>query len=279
MNESFSPSPTSSTDLPADVNPWVLASPPADLWPNELLASLESQAPVELAPEMHEPSLSDGASVDASDGAPSVLSPREPEPEAVVAEVTAPEEGASSPASLDAEAVAAPPALPEPEAPAHAAVAAPPPSKTSRRARHVLLPVVCALATLAGVALATKANDSRRAARTNELSAEVDGVRAEQERTRAELEKQAAALAAAREALRAVKEQQKQVAERTTVEIARVEDEQVHLARDIAATKHAQARTEERVYQLSEALKLIDWATTGGNASEAIAKAATPRRP
>jgi hypothetical protein len=165
----------------------------------------------------------------------------------------------------------------DPAEPVRASLAPIMPRRVAGHGRLVLLAVVCAAATLGGAVLAIKINDYGRAARMTDLSAEVSDVRAEQDKTRAELEKQSASLAATREALRGMTDRQKQAEAKATAEISRVDGEQVLLARDIAATRHAQARTEEHVYQLSEALKLIDWATTGGTASETIAKASAPR--
>lgn len=183
----------------------------------------------------------------------------------------APTSSAPSTAEHDVPLLAALP-IAAPPAPARAAAA---PVSTAK-SRFVVLPIVCILAAAAGLALGTRMDLSRQAAPVANLTGEVSALRSEQGETRAQIGKQAAALAETRETLHAVTQRQERSEDAAKAEQARAEAEEARLTRDVAATKRAQARTDEHVYQLSEALKLIDWATTGGYATTATADMAGP---
>jgi hypothetical protein len=273
MNEHLSISPLAGppADLVADMHRWALAGLPTEFAPSDSPSAPEAEAPEAQPPATDENAFS---------GSPSEGIFPEPLTDATPQVLLAETPRTSVPAALGASDRTEVLASPESETPSTVTPATAPEapalvSKVASRRRFWPLPVVCVLATLAGGALATKIGDYGHAAPMANLAAEVNGVRAEQEQARAELEKQSASLAATREALRSVTERQKEDEEAAKVEYARVENEQARLARDVAATKHAQSRTDEHVYQLSEALKLIDWATMGGTAGGSLQKSAS----
>jgi hypothetical protein len=134
----------------------------------------------------------------------------------------------------------------------------------------LFVPAVSVLATAAGLAVGLKVSAARQAAPMASISFEVDSLRAAGDLERTELKRQASALTETRQAIDDVARRQVEAEEAAKVDHARIEAEQARLAREVLATRRAQARTDEHVYQLSEAMKLIDWATTGGNSMKAI---------
>ena len=167
--------------------------------------------------------------------------------------------------------------LPEEQSPEPVeAVAAPHPGASARRwKQHVVTSVMVALGLIGGAVGAVQSE--RKAvgtAREDVRSLRVDesAMRAEVSRQAAELARQAADLATTRQALAAAVDAQAAAA-------ATAEARSDRIARDVAdladKTRRAQARTDTRVYRLDEAVKLIDWATTGGLARSDSALAAT----
>ncbi len=152
-------------------------------------------------------------------------------------------------------------------------------TRRSEPTRSVMLPVLCAAAAVVGLAFGTVIDASRQAAPIANISGEVTALRAEQGEARAELGKQAATLTETRKTLDRVADRQKEAEAAARAEQARAESEEARLSHEIAATKRAQARTDEHVYKLSEALKLIDWAATGGYATSAVEKASGQPHP
>jgi competence ComEA-like helix-hairpin-helix protein len=136
--------------------------------------------------------------------------------------------------------------------------------------RHRLgLGVVCVLATMTGLFGGYCLTQTERPASVAATHvAPAAKVEAERREIRVELERQATDLSATTAAIA-------KVAERQTALEAETRAGQARLAQDMSdlseRTKRAQARSDSKVYKLGEAMKLIDWASSGGFATKATA--------
>jgi competence ComEA-like helix-hairpin-helix protein len=157
--------------------------------------------------------------------------------------------------------IAPPPSVPAPQVDVVARI---------ERRHKAGLGVVCVLATMTGLFggyCLTQAT-ARHASGPVTQVVPVATVEAEHREIRVELERQAADLSSTTAAIA-------KVAARQTAFEAETHASQAHLTQDMSdlaeRTRKAQARTEAKVYKLNEAMKLIDWATSGGYATKATA--------
>jgi competence ComEA-like helix-hairpin-helix protein len=134
--------------------------------------------------------------------------------------------------------------------------------------RHRLgLAAVCVLASMTGLFGGYCLSQSTNHAAAAPV-ARVAQVEAEHQDMRARLDRQAADLSSTTAAVSKVAIRQTAFETETHTAQARVTQEVMDLSE---RTRRAQAKTDARVYRLGEAMKLIDWATSGGYATKASA--------
>jgi competence ComEA-like helix-hairpin-helix protein len=131
------------------------------------------------------------------------------------------------------------------------------------------LGIVCVLASMTGLFggyCLTQATDHGRAEARAQVvpAAQV----AENQDMRAELQRQAADISSTTAAVNKVAARQAAFETETHAEQARVTQQVTEVSE---RSKRAEARIDAKVYHLSEAMKLIDWATSGGYATKASA--------
>jgi competence ComEA-like helix-hairpin-helix protein len=145
---------------------------------------------------------------------------------------------------------------------------APPPHITPRYPRMALV-AVGFMALVMGATAGSFLSDRKAGAATASVDQAVQVLRVEGGRTREDVSRQGAALVATQETLSAVIESQKAAEQRVTSQAARVSKDVADLA---DRTRQAQARTDSRVVQLDEAMKLIDWVATKGYAHQVVSQ-------
>lgn len=136
--------------------------------------------------------------------------------------------------------------------------------------RRVVVAFAAAMGTMLGAIVAWQ-SDRKAAGITTASVAHVDhevrALQVQEDQTREEVERQGAELAATRQALAAAVQAQKSAEAKAEARSAKVSQDVTDLAE---RTRRAQAHTDERVYRLDEAIKLIDWATTTGYAHQVV---------
>jgi hypothetical protein len=141
------------------------------------------------------------------------------------------------------------------------------------RSRWLAFGAVCFAATLCGLLAGARVTEVSHRAPTAAIASEVNMLRVEQERTRVDLDRQARVLTAT--VLKVQAERDAAVAFRT-----RVESEQARMAAEVASlgdsSRKAQAHSDAKVYELGEAVKLIDWVASGGYALNAARSPGNP---
>jgi competence ComEA-like helix-hairpin-helix protein len=134
--------------------------------------------------------------------------------------------------------------------------------------RHRLgLAAVCVLASMTGLFGGYCLSQSTNHAAVAPM-ARVAQVEAEHQGIRAQLDRQAADISSTTAAVSKVVTRQAAFETETHAAQARVTQDVMDLSE---RTRRAQAKTDSKVYRLGEAMKLIDWATSGGYATKASA--------
>lgn len=160
-------------------------------------------------------------------------------------------------------------------------VSSPPPAATPsipsvdlvariERRHRIGLAAVCVLATMTGLFggyCLTQATQRPASGPVTQV-VPVAKVEAEHREIRVELERQASNLSSTNAAIAKVAERQTAFEAETHASQARLTQDMTDLSE---RTKRAQARADGKVYKLGEAMKLIDWATSGGYATKATA--------
>jgi hypothetical protein len=142
-------------------------------------------------------------------------------------------------------------------------------TRLERRHRFGLA-AACLLATVTGLVggfLLTQTNDHGSVRQAAQV-VQVTKVEAEHQEIHVQLDRQASAISSATAAVSKIAQRQAAFEAETHAEEARASKEVADLS---DRTRKAQARTDAKVYNLTEATKLIDWATSGGYASKATA--------